>query len=211
MVSHLIEHLLKIIQSIQILNLDVEEFFDRIQQVVIGFVADQSESDAICAKSACSSNSVKVVCVVWLLEATVSDVWHIVIEDQVHLRDVDTTSQDICANETVGVLEAEAIDDPISLLLLDATNKLLCSNAHLVSKAFLKSDGINLPVDKDHVLRELESEIDLTDEILSRFFINLEPEHFDATELECLLLDPVRLHAAKILIDWFHDALIKSS
>ena len=109
------------------------------------------------------------------------------------------------------MLEAETINDPIPLLLLDATDKLLSSYAHLVSEALLKGDCVDLPVDKDHVLRELEPEIDLTDEILSVFLIDPKPEHFDSTQLESLLLDSIRIHLPEILVDWLHHTLVERS
>jgi len=64
-VPHLVEDFFKSFQVLERRNSDVEELLDLIKDVVVCFLIDQGQSDAISAKSASSSDTVEVVGEVW--------------------------------------------------------------------------------------------------------------------------------------------------
>ena len=82
-------------------------------------------SNTISSESAGSSNSVLEVGVVWLPESILGDKWHIVVDDKVNLWNIDSSRQDVGANQTSDLSLSEAVNDSVTLFLVNSTDEHL--------------------------------------------------------------------------------------
>ena len=62
------------------------------------------------------------VLIIWVLETVLLSGRHIVVDDQIDLRYIDTTSQNISRDQRREESLAEPINDLVAFLILNATN-----------------------------------------------------------------------------------------
>jgi len=70
--------------------------FDLLNDICLYIIFVKGDSDAIGLEPTSSSNSVKVVSVVWLEVTKVRDHRNIVIDDDINCWNIDSSSKDIC-------------------------------------------------------------------------------------------------------------------
>ena len=109
------------------------------------------DSDAISSESAGSSHSVLEIGEVWLPESELRDEWHVVVDDEVDFWDINSSGQDVGADQTGNLRFSEAIDDPVTFFLVDSTDEHLSRDTNR-SKFFLQLARLFFCVDENHCL-----------------------------------------------------------
>ena len=89
------------------------------------------------------------VLVIGVLETVLLSGRHIVVDDQIDLRYIDTTSQNIRRDQRREESLAEPINDLVAFLILNATNQHLGLDASCLQSVFECHSGV-FPVYKEH-------------------------------------------------------------
>lgn len=149
---------------------------------------NQGDGDAICTEATRTSNSVLIVSIVGLFPSDRRKEWYVVVDDQVDLRDVDATRQDIRTDKCGNGRLAEVIDDLVTSMLVHSSDQNLGMRARFLLQLILQILSIHLLVCEDHRLRFFECKVHILDEIQLLVFVNAHTELFDTLQLQGLFL-----------------------
>lgn len=130
--------------------------------------------------------------------------WHIVVYNQLSLRNVNTSRDDVCGNEHIDLLVSEALNSLISLIISHFREHNIRLEA-CGTQLFVNSLRVVFCVNENISLSHFANFKDLLDEIKFFAFFTFDFKLLDVTQLELiLLLDPDLL---RFLNDGRHSLL----
>ena len=196
--SHLLQDLYEFIDVLQLLDFDRVVFFDLIHQIVVNVIlsllGNKSHRDTVSSKSSGSSNPVEVVGVIWVFEAKLLDEWHLVIDDQIDFRDINSSRQHVRADQTGNVSFSKLIDDLVSNFRVCLANQLLCFYTHF-AHLVLKVGCIHFLLNKNHGLVAVQLSVDIVHKLRLVLLVYNQTELLNTFKLEsfCLQLEFTQL------------------
>ena len=166
--SHLLQDLNEFADVLQLFDFDRVVFFDLIHQIVVnvilGLLRDKSHRNTVSSKPSSSSDPVEVVGVIRVFEAKLLDERHLVIDDKIDFRHIDSSRQHVSADQTGDVGFSELIDDLVSHFGVRLADQLLRFYAHL-AHLVLEVGGIHLLLNEDHGLVAVQLSVNIVHEL----------------------------------------------
>ena len=102
----------------------------------------------------------EVVGVIRVFEAKLLDEWHLVIDDQIDFRHINSSRQHVGADQTGDVSFSELIDDLVSHFGVCLADQLFCFYTHF-AHLVLEVGGIYFFLNEDHSLVAVQLSVNI--------------------------------------------------
>ena len=127
--SHLIEEVDELFETGDLLYIPLPIILYLLHNAglnTISVINVESHRNSICLEPASSSDSMEIVRIIWLFEVRVLMNWNIIVNDDVNCRDIDTSCENIGADESCKSIQSEIVNGLISLSVCHITCKDSC-------------------------------------------------------------------------------------
>ena len=153
---------------------------DRSQHFNRALVANEVDRSSLTSKSPGSTNSMKIG---FIVGTTVLVDRDIVVDDETHVVNIDTSSQQVGGNEDVGFAISKGIHGSISFSIVNLTMQKR-AGISVGSQGMMHHVGISLGTHKDNGLSNGKQRVDISQELQLSSIISLsvDPKLFDNFE-----------------------------
>ena len=186
------EYFLEMLRATQLLYgaLHIVMSNDIVEVLLVHLTVVKCESDTVDAETSSSTDSMEVCLGIRCSSLTIEGGGNIIINDELRLKNVNTSGEHVGSNKHVDLLVAELPDGFITLLICHVgEHEIRCET--LLSKFSMHGLGKLLGVHEDECLRHLTSLEDFLDEIelLTRLALHSELLHIRELQLLVFHLD----------------------